>query len=101
VIITTGTAYDAVSGLNSQPYYIQVSTDGMAWGNYDSGWIVSSYTWTGLTSNTTYWFRIKAKDVLLNESSYTNATGKSTLANPPTGSFVDVVDLYPVFWTHS
>ena len=88
VIITTGTAQDTASGLAAEPYYIQMSTDGILWGNYDSGWVASYHTWTVLSPNTTYWFRIKAKDAAGNESVWSSAVAKVTLANPPARSYV-------------
>jgi len=91
-----GTANDAISGLHSQPYYIQCSTDGIIWGNNDSGWVVSSHTWTGLSPNTTYWFRIKARDNAGNESVWTSTATKVTLANPPVGSYVSSVSSYSI-----
>ena len=95
-IISTGTATDVLSGLYSEPYYIQLSTDGITWGNYDSGWVVSSHTWTELNPNTTYWFRIKAKDAAGNESVWSSAVTKVTLANPPTDTYISDVSSWSI-----
>jgi len=91
VIVTTGTAKDTLSGIAgvSAPYYIQRSTDGITWGNYDSGWVASNYAWIGLTPNTTYWFRIKARDAAGNESPWSSpAATKVTLSNAPVKSYI-------------
>jgi len=82
IIITTGTAMDALSGLDSQPYYIEAGTS-PATTEYNSGWVASSHTFTGLNPNTTYYFRLKARDKAGNESVYCSTQTKVTLCSPP------------------
>jgi hypothetical protein len=73
---------DTVSGLHATPYYVQLSTDNVAWGNYDSGWMTDT-SFTGLVPGTTYWVRYKSRDGLLNESGYTGSTSVMTLSKEP------------------
>jgi hypothetical protein len=87
VIITTATASDALSGLSAAPYYISAATYTAA-DKYNSGWVVSSHTWTGLTPNTTHYFKVKAKDIAGNESSYSTVRATLTYANAPVSSYI-------------
>jgi hypothetical protein len=74
-------ANDNITGLHSSPYYVQMSTDNNIWGNYDSGW-VSTFAYAGLSPDTTYWFRVKARDVLFNERAHVGLVTIKTLPLP-------------------
>lgn len=72
--MTASTAYD-YSGVE---YYFECLTPG----GHDSGWqIGSTYTDTGLTNNTTYTYRVKARDMSIyqNETAYSSEESGTTL----------------------
>ncbi|OGS22446.1 MAG: hypothetical protein A2252_01250 [Elusimicrobia bacterium RIFOXYA2_FULL_39_19] len=83
-------ANDELLGLAGTPYYLQLSTDNITWGNFNEGW-TSSATFTTLTPNTTYWLRVKVKDSLSNETQYTSSIAKLTFAQPPVSSYLNAV----------
>jgi N-acetylneuraminic acid mutarotase len=85
-VITTGTAVDSNSALASLPYFIQRSTDGVSWGNYDSGWVASACSWQELAPNATAWFRLKARDRAGNESAYSDIISAITFPVQPEAS---------------
>ena len=68
---------EAVSG-----YHIQISTDGSSWSDKvaDTGSSSTSYTATGLTQSTQYWFRVSA----------INSVGESDFGNEPSATSATV-----------
>ena len=80
---TTNTATDASSGLHSSaPYWFDETSGGG--GATDSTDWQSAVTFvdTGLSAGTQYCYRVKARDAVLNESSYTSTTCATTTAAP-------------------
>ncbi|MDO8581970.1 MAG: fibronectin type III domain-containing protein, partial [bacterium] len=77
--VTVSGTTDGGSGLHSTPYYFDRNT-----GTANSGYQAST-TWSdpALSVNTQYTYKVKAKDVLANESSFTGTQSKYTLANVP------------------
>jgi len=73
-------AEDSESGLASAPYFVEMSTAQDFSGNVnDSGWIAGSdYTFSSLTRNKQYYFRLKAKDNLDNTSAYSSVVSRRT-----------------------
>ena len=51
-------------------------------GNTDSAGTPKSYTVTGLTANTNYYFAVKARDIWVNTSTMSNVVSKSTFQAP-------------------
>ena len=76
---------DTLSGLNSAPFLyenINISSS--------TGWISTTYyTFTDLTPNTSYMFRIKIRDRLNNEITIDKSTA-TTYANPPTNIAIPI-----------
>jgi len=80
----TATATDSYSGLHSTPFWFE-ETSGGSGANDSTDWQSSTdFVDTGLSPNTQYSYRVKAKDSLGNISSYSATSSKYTLANPPT-----------------
>ncbi|MFH0947605.1 MAG: fibronectin type III domain-containing protein [Elusimicrobiota bacterium] len=66
-VTTNGT--DALSGLHTQPYYVEISSVSPFSAFANSGWIgETSTTFTNLSIDSTYWFGVKVRDTVLNES---------------------------------
>ncbi|MDD5749976.1 MAG: DUF2341 domain-containing protein [Patescibacteria group bacterium] len=84
ITVTANTAVDAGIGIHSTPYWFDEISG--ASGATDSSSYQSSTTYvdTGLSPNTQYSYRVKAKDALNNESNYSSASSIYTLANIPT-----------------
>ncbi len=81
-IISSGTATDNLSGLASPAYTISRSSENFTWpSDLEVGW-VSSHTWTNLIPNTTYWFRIKARDNVGNQSVWSSTTSVVIVCEP-------------------
>jgi hypothetical protein len=69
VALTSLTAADANSGLDSTPYYIELATDtGFTTGLQNSGWDADGSWAPTLSTDTTYYWRVKARDAVGNES---------------------------------
>lgn len=80
LIITAQTAIDSVSGLAAAPYYFD-RNNGVA----NSDWQISTiFADAGLSSNTQYNYKVKAKDATDNISNYSPIVSKYTLADIPT-----------------
>jgi PKD repeat protein len=76
--MTATTATDPSGGV--QYYFDEISGDA---GGSDSGWqSSSSYTDTGLTSGTTYTYRVQTRDALLNTGSWSTLQSATILDNP-------------------
>ena len=81
--ITSQTAIDSESGLHANPYQFQETSENI--GATSSGWQTSTtFTDTGLSSNTRYTYKVRAKDAVGNISSYSSTLSKYTLAPTPT-----------------
>jgi hypothetical protein len=68
--LTALTASDADKGMNASPYYFELATDtGFTQDLQNSGWIAST-TWnpSTLSTCTVYYWRVKVRDALYNES---------------------------------
>ncbi|MDI6641453.1 MAG: fibronectin type III domain-containing protein, partial [Elusimicrobiota bacterium] len=76
-------------GNNGNPelteYFCEVSSVTPFSSFNDSNWItLSSYTFSSLSPNCTYWFRVKARNWNLIETNYADLGSTHTLCNPPT-----------------
>ncbi|MEI8174536.1 MAG: peptidoglycan-binding domain-containing protein [bacterium] len=81
--ILAETAIDTNSGLDNTPYHFAETSGNL--GASDSIYQTSTtYIDTGLSTNTQYTYKVKAKDADSNESSYSNTVSKYTLVNNPT-----------------
>lgn len=79
ITATVSGAADSGAGLHATPYYFENTTAAT-----NSGWQAgSSWASGSLTPNTQYTFKVKSKDTLGNESSFTATESKYTLANVP------------------
>lgn len=79
--MTANTVSDSQCG--PVQYYFD-ETSGHA-GGTDSGWQSSaSYTDSGLSENTEYTYRVKSRDVALNEGAYSSSSSDYTTLFPPT-----------------
>jgi peptidoglycan hydrolase-like protein with peptidoglycan-binding domain len=82
--VTTQTVVDSDSGLHSTPYWFS-ETLGNTGASSSIAWQVSTdFIDTGLSPNTQYTYKVKAKDAVGNESSYSSTLSKYTLSNIPT-----------------
>jgi hypothetical protein len=83
-IVSCNAVTDALSG--GVQYLFERATDSLfTTGNANSGWITTpSYTFTGLTHGLTYYFRVKSRDAVLNESNYSAILSSRQDSNPPT-----------------
>ncbi|KKN87583.1 hypothetical protein LCGC14_0256240, partial [marine sediment metagenome] len=82
--VTADIAADSGAGLHSTPYFFQ-ETSGNSGGSSSSAYQIStSFVDTGLTANTQYTYRVKAKDAVNNESSYSSTSSAYTSAPTPT-----------------
>jgi|GEM_PF-488332 len=80
--IIANTATDAGVGLHATPYQFQETTGND--GADSSSWQAdTNYTDTGLTPNTRYTYKVRAKDILDNTSGYSAESSKYTLADTP------------------
>ncbi|MCK4454199.1 DUF2341 domain-containing protein, partial [Candidatus Parcubacteria bacterium] len=78
--ITTQTALDTGSGLNTAPYWFQ-ETSGNTGASSSSEWqTLTEFIDDGLSSNTQYTYQVKAKDTAGNESGYSDSSSKYTLS---------------------
>jgi parallel beta-helix repeat protein len=79
--ITANAATDSESGLHATPYYFDRNN-----GAANSGWQASTI-WidTGLSANTQYSYKVKAKDIAGNESEYSSIVSKYTLTPSSSG----------------
>ena len=81
--VNTAVGTDSGSGLNAEAYWFE-ETSGNPGGSSSSVWQSSAtFIDDGLSPNTQYSYRVKARDALGNESSYSIASFKYTLANSP------------------
>lgn len=77
ITAVSGTSTDAHSGLNATPYFFDETTG--AAGANDSDWQVSTtHVDNGLSELTQYCYRVKARDTVLNETSYSSAVCTTT-----------------------
>jgi hypothetical protein len=90
-VLTVLTATDTVSGLSATPYYIELAVNADFTGSVQtSGWQKETSWSPVLTSETTYYWRVKAKDAIGNESSFCGDVDTVgywkfvTVPNPPT-----------------
>ncbi|MDI6641943.1 MAG: fibronectin type III domain-containing protein, partial [Elusimicrobiota bacterium] len=83
-------------------YYCELSSVSLSGPfTYNSGWIVSTYTFiSGLISNTTYYARVKARNEDLNETDYSAPViSTSTLARPPINVAHSTNTVNSITWT--
>ncbi len=83
--VTVAIATDAINTLAPQPYFTEASTaPSFAFISASSNW-QSSNIWdaVGLSPDTTYFFRTKARDASLNETPWTSTTSVKTLTTRP------------------
>jgi len=87
--VTANTATDAGAGLHATPYQIQETTgnDGATSSAYQAS---TTHIDTGLSPNTLYTYKVRAKDILDNVSDYSAESSVYTLANVPTNLAVTV-----------
>jgi len=76
-------------GTNANPpyteYYVECSSDNFSVLLSSSDWITqSSWVFTGLNPNTTYWFRVKSRNSNYIETEFQLLGSTMTYANPPT-----------------
>jgi len=86
--VNWNTATDSASGLHLTPYKIRYSTDSgfTSAATTATVWMVELSTKTlSLTPNTTYYFQVKAKDAVENESGWSATATKVTLCKVPVG----------------
>ncbi|MCD6311013.1 MAG: fibronectin type III domain-containing protein, partial [Elusimicrobia bacterium] len=85
--VTVTAVSDALSGVHSIPYYTECSSSpAFVWISTNSGWVGSAlWTTPALQANTTYYFRTKARDYALNQSSWSEVYAKATLCYVPNG----------------
>jgi hypothetical protein len=105
VSVVLANATDAVSGLNPQPYDVDVSSSPQFVWITTSSLYQSQTTWyaMGLEANTTYYFRTKARDAAGNETPWTSTTSMVTLTKSPEGITVSTFSAssMTVSWTES
>ena len=93
--LTSKTATDASSGLSATPYYIELATDiAFTQNTQNSGWDADG-SWvpgTALSNNTTYYWRVKARDAVGNESSLCGHTADTAGYGSFTTNFVPTND---------
>jgi len=81
--VTSQTAADSASGLHTTPYWF-AQTSSNSGGSSSTDWQIStSFIDSGLSPNTQYTYKVKARDAANNESSYSAQTSQYTLANIP------------------
>ncbi|MBI4424733.1 MAG: hypothetical protein HY554_13455, partial [Elusimicrobia bacterium] len=81
LLVQSSAASDPLSGLHALPYEVQVSTDGFSSVLESSGWVAaSSHTFSSLEHGNIYSTRVRARDLLLNVSTFSSA-GSFNLAN--------------------
>ena len=76
-------ALDAGAGLHATPYQFQ-ETSGNSGATSSDYQASTTHTDTGLTPNTQYTYKVRAKDLLGNVSDYSSESSEYTLANVPT-----------------
>ncbi|MCD6298915.1 MAG: fibronectin type III domain-containing protein, partial [Deltaproteobacteria bacterium] len=88
-ISVTGTLSNLTSG-SSGVYFNETSGNA---GGANSSWLqATSYQNTGLSENTQYTFRVKARNADATETNYTTASSKYTLVNPPANLIATTVN---------
>ena len=93
-IVNCSSVVDPVSG--GVTYYFECSTSStFATISANSGWITApTHTFTGLTDGTTYYFRVRARDAVLNTCANSAAVNSIQDAFPPTATaYTDSVAL--------
>jgi len=86
--VASNTAADASSGLHATPYWFDETT-GNSGGSDSTDWQAGTgFVDSGLSPNTQYTYRVKARDAVVNESSYSATSSKYTLANVPSAPTV-------------
>ncbi|MFA5937145.1 MAG: peptidoglycan-binding protein [Candidatus Paceibacterota bacterium] len=81
--ILAQTAVDVNSGLHGTPYYFS-ETSGHTGGSSSVYQASTTFIDSGLSENTQYTYKVKAKDANSNESAYSTTLSKYTLSNTPT-----------------
>ena len=86
----TGITYNSITANwtdtnpNAAQYYAEISTDSFVTVNAGSGWrSAASYAFTGLSGNTNYYFRVKARNSAALETSWTALPSSYTSPGPP------------------
>jgi len=85
-IVGCAAVTDPVSG--GVTYYFERATNSaFSSGLANSGWIsANGYTFTSLSNGTTYYFRVRARDAVLNTSAYSAAVSSTQDSNVPTAT---------------
>jgi len=88
----TASANDNMSGLNSTPYRVRYSISQVfdAGTITESDWFSNKYYTNAILPNTTYYFQVRARDALGNDSGWTSLSGKVTKCNIPTVTWGEV-----------
>lgn len=84
ITVVANTATDSSAGLNSAPYWFDETSGNSGATDSSSYQASATYVDSGLSPNTQYSYRVKARDAADNESSYSSALSVYTLANVPT-----------------
>lgn len=82
---TASTDDNSVSG-----YHIQMSTDNSNWNTPISTGTTRTYTFTGLSASTLYYFRVYAEDSFPQYGPYSNVVSDTTDAAPPSSVALDM-----------
>lgn len=82
-LTVVGTATDVLSGLHATPYWF-TETTGNSGASSSAAYGSASFIDTGLSPNTQYTYKVKARDAATNVSDDSETLSKYTLANIPT-----------------